>query len=233
MFNDCAMALGARIRYYREKAGLTLDALSDRSGVDIGTISALENRDSSRSKYATAIAQGLGLSLEKLEDETRDYDLSASPSLDASTSAEQTNPDAVRVPVLANAGSMGPGEALMDGDVIVGDLLLSQNWVRKEVRPSSIGALRFIHAYGDSMAPTFQDGDVLLVDTGTREAAIDGVYVLEAHERIFIKRVRQRLDGQFEVSSDNPTVKTLDILNGDHPVGILGRVLWAWNGKKL
>ena len=71
------MALGTRIRFYREKAGLTLEQLSERSGVEVGTISALENRDSSRSKFATPIARGLGMSVEMLEDESLDLDVLA------------------------------------------------------------------------------------------------------------------------------------------------------------
>lgn len=69
------MPLGNRIRYYREKAGWTLDQLSDRCGVDVGTISALENRNSQRSKYAVKIASGFGLTLNQLEDEATDYDV--------------------------------------------------------------------------------------------------------------------------------------------------------------
>lgn len=140
----------------------------------------------------------------------------------------------LNIPVLANAGAMGPGEEALHDDVIVGTLTVSPNWVSTRIRPTSDKALRFIHAYGDSMAPTFGDGDVLLVDTGARDPShIDGVYVLTVHERLFIKRVRQRLDGAIEVSSDNPTVKTIDVLNGDHQIQVLGRVVWAWNGKKL
>ena len=61
------MGLGQNIRRHRVGQGLTLEQLSERSGVDIGTISALENRDSVRSKYASAIARGLGLTVEELE----------------------------------------------------------------------------------------------------------------------------------------------------------------------
>lgn len=61
------MALGRNIRRHRNSQGLTLEQLSDRSGVDVGTINALENRDSVRSKYASAIARGLGLTVEELE----------------------------------------------------------------------------------------------------------------------------------------------------------------------
>jgi phage repressor protein C with HTH and peptisase S24 domain len=98
---------------------------------------------------------------------------------------------------------------------------------------TSITNIAFIHAIGDSMTPTFNDGDILLVDVGIKEVKSDAIYVLEALDRLFIKRVRQRLDGQYEISSDNPNVKTVDILNGDNQVSIRGRVVWLWNGKRL
>jgi len=60
------MALGKRIRYLRDRLGWTLEQLAERSGVDVGTISALEVRDSTRSKYARQIAAGLGVSLDEL-----------------------------------------------------------------------------------------------------------------------------------------------------------------------
>ena len=48
--------------------GWTLEQLSERSGVDVGTISALEVRDSKRSIKAPALAKALGISLEDLLD---------------------------------------------------------------------------------------------------------------------------------------------------------------------
>jgi transcriptional regulator with XRE-family HTH domain len=54
------MALGKQIRHHRTKKGWTLEKLSAESGVDVGTINALENRDSGRSKYAPELARALG-----------------------------------------------------------------------------------------------------------------------------------------------------------------------------
>lgn len=139
----------------------------------------------------------------------------------------------VKVPLLANSASMGAGDALLEDDVLLGSITLTQQFVTERIRPTQADALRFIHAYGDSMAPTFNSGDVLLVDTGVREIKIDGIYVLGAHDRLFVKRVRQRLDGKFEISSDNPTHKTVDVLNGGNDVRVIGRVLWAWNGHRM
>lgn len=65
------MALGKQIRKYRKLFGLTLDAVAIESGVDIGTISALEQRDSSKSNFFLPIAKALGLTLEQLADESQ------------------------------------------------------------------------------------------------------------------------------------------------------------------
>ena len=154
--------------------------------------------------------------------------------LDNSDLAGELNRDSIKVPLLANSGSMGSGCDTLPDDVLVGQISLSPEWVRGRIRPSSVDALRFIHAYGDSMCPTFADGDVLLVDTGaTDPSRADGVYVLSTNVRVFIKRVTGRFDGGFEVSSDNPAVKVVGSLNGDHDASVLGRVVWVWNGKRL
>ena len=63
------MAIGKQIRKYRKALGWKLWQLSDASGVDVGTISALEQRDSKKSDYFLPIAAGLGLTLEQLADE--------------------------------------------------------------------------------------------------------------------------------------------------------------------
>lgn len=188
---------------------------------------------------AVAYARGLGVPVEAFSPRLARAiaDANQASSIVVAAIAPSPSPaagsPAINVPLLANAGSMGQGSDMLHDDVIMGSIALSPEWISKRLRPTTPQALRFIHAYGDSMAPTFEDGDVLLVDTGARDPAIDGVYVLEAHRRIFIKRVRQRMDGSYEVSSDNPNVKTVDVLNGDHAVDVLGRVVWCWHGRKM
>lgn len=146
----------------------------------------------------------------------------------------QPGEPAVHIPLLANAGSMGPGTDIEHDDVIIGTLTVSPSWLDKRIRPSSFDALRFIHAYGDSMSPTFEDGDILLVDTGRRDPSMaDGIYVLGTSKRLFIKRVTERFNGSRQVSSDNKNVTLVQELNGDHEINVLGRVVWVWNGRKL
>lgn len=67
------MAIGKQIRKYRDQLGWTLQKLSTESDVDIGTISALEHRDSDRSKYFPAIAKAFGFTVEELADESKTH----------------------------------------------------------------------------------------------------------------------------------------------------------------
>lgn len=67
------MALGSQVRHYREGLRWTLEKLSEKSGVDIGTIGALEKRNSSRSQYGVKLASAFGLTVEQLLDDGTDY----------------------------------------------------------------------------------------------------------------------------------------------------------------
>ena len=146
-----------------------------------------------------------------------------------------SNIKSIPVPIFDAAGSMGIGELQPENDTVTASVWLSDKWIKKHISSniSSKENLAIITGYGDSMLPTFDDGDVLLIDTGIKSISADGVYVLSANNKIYIKRVRQRFDGQYEISSDNPAIKTIDVLNGDHEISVHGRVVWAWNGRKL
>lgn len=148
--------------------------------------------------------------------------------------ADTYESDGVQIPMLTTKASMGMGEEVLERDFLAGAISVSPQWIKENLTPVTASSnLRFIHAYGDSMEPTFKSGDVLLVDSGVNSADIDGIYVLEAQQRLFVKRVTQDVFGKHTVSSDNPNVKTVSVLNGGNEVSILGRVLWAWNGKRL
>lgn len=118
-------------------------------------------------------------------------------------------------------------------DVILGDVPVSRAWLRANLPRSRPEALTLVHAYGDSMAGTLNSGDFALVDTDQRVVDVDGVYVLQANGQLFIKRVTRKMDGRYEVSSDNPKVRTVDVLDGSQQVRICGRVVYGWNGRRF
>lgn len=59
-----------------------------------------------------------------------------------------------------------------------------------------------MHAVGDSMSPTINSGDAMVIDT-RRADQLSGVYVFVMHGAVFVKRLSARIDGTVLVSSDN------------------------------
>ena len=188
------------------------------------------------SPNAEALAAWVEKGLDVLYVVTGQENKSTSPtkhSMSGAAPAPASRDDTIYVPLLSATGSMGPGNELLPEDVILGDVPFSKVWIANHLPRCRANALRLVHAYGDSMHGTLESGDFGLVDTDAKEILVDGVYVLEAHDRLFIKRVRQRLDGRFEVSSDNEAIKTSDILDGSEQIRIMGRVVYGWNGRRF
>lgn len=141
----------------------------------------------------------------------------------------------LRVPLFDATPSMGLGAARPERDTVLGSLPVSQEWVRRNLVISAPKNLAVLTAYGDSMAPTFSDGDMLLVDRGITEIKVDAVYVLALHDELYVKRVQRRItDGAIIIKSDNDLYDPIVLSNGEYKqLCVLGRVLWAWNGRRL
>ena len=85
------------------------------------------------------------------------------------------------------------------------------------------------------MAPTFADGDVLLVDRGVHDIRLDADYVLALNNELYVKRIQRRItDGAVIIKSDNPLYDPVVVENGERAqLRVLGRVVWAWNRRRL
>lgn len=143
--------------------------------------------------------------------------------------------EVIDIPVFDVAASMGLGASLPEYETVVDNLRLTRSWVNRNLPGSTtMSSLSVISAYGDSMQPTFNDGDILLVDRAVHELRIDAVYVLSFHDELYIKRVQRRPDGSIAIISDNKVYDPIVVPSGEkETVRVLGRVLWAWNGKRL
>lgn len=60
------MALGANVKAFRANREWDQPTLSEKAKVEIGTISALETRDSARSKFTAQLAAAFGVTIEEL-----------------------------------------------------------------------------------------------------------------------------------------------------------------------
>lgn len=146
----------------------------------------------------------------------------------------QSNAEVLTVPVMDASPSMGTGVYAPDNDAVVDFMRLSMMWVRRNLAISRPDALRIVIGLGDSMLPTFANGDLLLVDTGIHELKVDAIYCMAREDELFIKRVQRRMDGGFNIISDNDKYQPFVISSPEaEQLRILGRVVWAWNGRSL
>ena len=199
------MALGSRIRYYREKFGLTLEQLSERSGVDVGTISALENRNSSRSKYATAIAQGLRMTVEMLEDENADYDEHRLATTSAPIAAESFAPefdDGVAIKAIKKIPVVGEVKGGDDGFLEETQYPVGSGEGHVEYPTSDPNAYA-VRVRGDSMHPRYRAGEFVIVEPNIEAQEGDDVVVICTDGRKLLKQLNWKRDGEVQLLSIN------------------------------
>ena len=106
-----------------------------------------------------------------------------------------------------------------------------ERWL-KALTGSKQGDLSIIRVEGDSMAPTLNDGDDILVDRAGCDGSLrDGIYVLRVDDSLLVKRLAiHPLGRRVTVQSDNPAYPDWpDCGLGD--IHCIGRVIWA--GRRI
>jgi phage repressor protein C with HTH and peptisase S24 domain len=128
------------------------------------------------------------------------------------------------------SASAGPG-AIAGMERPVAQLGFSKGWLEQLSRAKP-DDLSIIKVEGDSMFPTLNDGDDIMVDRSVSSRRVsDGIYVLRRDDTLMVKRITVNPSGSsYTVASDNPAYASWsDCPPGD--IDVLGRVVWA--GRKI
>lgn len=119
---------------------------------------------------------------------------------------------------------------------ILSYVTFDKTWFEKYAPPNSV--LHAIDVNGDSMAPTLNAGDMVIVNTNTVsiEDALSqgGIFVLSVRGDFKVKRLQPMIDGSLRMISDNPRYQDeiipKDVLESD--VYIQGHVIWVGGPPK-
>ena len=106
-----------------------------------------------------------------------------------------------------------------------------ERWL-KALTASSPPNLSIVRVEGDSMSPTLNDGDDILVDLGDcGDRMRDGIYVLRVDDALVVKRLALNPMGRrVTVQSDNPAYPDWPDCDLDE-INCIGRVIWS--GRKV
>lgn len=132
------------------------------------------------------------------------------------------------VPVYDVTVSAGHG-AIVDAEDHVSNLAFSTQYLR-EMTSAKGRQLAAIRVKGDSMAPTIQDDDMVMVDTTKTNLDYDGLFVLRIGEALQIKRIgRGARKASVMVISDNTLYPAVDTERAE--IDVIGKVIWY--GRKV
>ena len=84
----------------------------------------------------------------------------------------------------------------------------------------------------DSMSPTMNVGDRVLVNIHQNSISTDGIYLLKMNERLFFRRIRSSITGQIEITVDKPNAQSMPISQIQN-LEVIGKAVYVWNGKYI
>ena len=200
------MAIGKQLRYYRTKLGYTLQQVSEGTGVEVGTLSAIENRNSTRSNFVGLISRFFDLTVEQFTDEENDW-------IEIKKQQESANSDvdapfpvsrATHTPVVGVVFG-GDNEYASIDDYPVGE---GSEFIESRSPDKKAYGLR---VRGDSMWPRIKSGEFVLVEPSIEARPGDDVVVKLKDGRALLKEFLWIRDGEMSLGSINSTVRPITI----------------------
>lgn len=204
-----------RLTIARKHLGLTLREFAEPLGVSHGTVGHWEV-DSSLSKMATiAIEQVYKISSEWL--------LTGNGEMIIEKPCDHTNQSSnaqklIDIPLLSLR--LISGQDFDRQPTVLSTLTFDEEWLQR--RGIATSHLFLAEIDGDTMTPTLNPGDIVIVD---RSAGFsDGLWVFKIENAVHLKRLQQLGSGHFQATCDNSTYNTIELNKIPH---LIGKVVWS------
>jgi hypothetical protein len=128
--------------------------------------------------------------------------------------------------------ALGMGGTFLDSEghaEVKGIVPFRASWLR-DITRSPVSSLKVVRGSGDSMQPTIQDGDFVLIDTSRRRIdEQDVIWAVSYGDLGMIRRLRQLPGGNVMMMPDNAVVRPTEASDGE--LWIMGRVIWI--GRRM
>lgn len=211
-------SFASRLKEATTDAGLTMGAVSQKVGVARSSASAWYNGQN-------APAHVKLLDLAKILNVTPEWLLFGIGEKDGQVST-------LPVRVFDATGLDPIGAEMYNCAQIARKIEFDKDWLLTKFGILSETPLYLLTAQGNSMRPTIEEGDLLLVAPFSGKIQSESVYVTVVNGQLSVKRFLVAPDGSTLMSSDNPSFHAFTVrLNED--VEIVGRVIFRWHGEPI
>lgn len=140
--------------------------------------------------------------------------------------------ETLKVNVFDPSGLDQRGAELFNIGQVATQMEISKDWLISKFGLTADEPLYLLTAQGNSMRPTIEEGDILLVQPFNGRIQNEAVYVTAIQNLVSIKRFQNAPDGSTLITSDNPSFHAFTVKQGDD-VKIIGRVLYRWHGDSI
>lgn len=211
------MSIGKRIKEKRESMGLNRADFARKVGVTYMSIKGWEeDANEPTRERLTKLASALGT--------TEQWILFGGDK-------EVINDSVISVPVIDVKASAGHGLMVFE-EQIVKNIELDKDWLRSNCHFSCANKLSVITASGDSMHPTIDNGDFLLVDEGVNTIRTDSIYVAVVNDSLYVKSFQKTPRNTLLMISDNSAYERFELDPARDDVRVIGKVIYHWHGEK-
>ena len=198
------------LKYWRKKRGLTQVQLGDMAKVTQSYISNVEEGNRRPSiDMIEQISKALGLSLAEFF-----------------SCKDDRLPDIDFVPLVKAVPRAGTGGLETDEDFQGLYSFHSSFLVRKQGSPET---MRLFCIQGNSMEPTLQAGDMIMINQSMQDIRSGSVYLIRLEGELMVKRLENRPGGLLLIRSDNPSYETIPVQKDNESIdfAIFGRMVWS------
>lgn len=209
----------SRLQELMQKHGFTQSELARRVGVKQPSIGRLLSGDTRSSSVLVEIARVLQTTPDYLTGQTDDptEGYVPGPQVDVILS------DMGLVPIREVDMPIGMGESHLDQHISATYRYFPRAWLDIYTRSPSKDLI-VARGMGESMAPTFLDNDLILIDTKQKIPHLsDQVWAITYCGLGSIKRLRRTSNGEWLLASDNVNISP--ILTSEDEIYIIGRVV--------
>ena len=197
------------LAFWLEKKNLSQTELAERMGVNKNTIS--QYKTGSRTPPMDTLEElvaALGVSLPEFF-----------------ACKDDSTPDIAFVEKVKARPRAGSGGLETDSDHSGYYSFHSAFLVRKK---GDAKTMKIFEVAGDSMSPTLDDGDLIMVNTNERDVQTGRIYLLRIGEDLMVKRLETRPGGVMLIRSDNPDYDDIPVnLHEVTDVEVFGRMVWS------
>lgn len=206
----------------------TQSALAEELGVSRGAVSDAKSKDKIPAEWLLKLFRGYGVNPFWLETGRGSMQLDQrtvreGEVAEADASGERQAGEFDYVPMVKARLSGGGGSLETSADV-VGYYAFRRGWLAGK---GDIRSMRLMRVTGESMEPTLEDEDVVLVDLSQRDILTGKIYAVRIDDEIVVKRLDKKPGTLVLISDNRRFYDPLEIGLGEQVnVDILGRVIW-------